>query len=78
VHSRTTVHIIGPLLQLVNLFHKIRTIYCDNEASFNFEAITSLLKNRVRIDFVNAAPLHSIVRRTSGTVPETLTEIEVS
>jgi len=48
--SRVTVDVRAPVLQLVNFYHKTTTIYCDNEASFNSETITCLLKNQYSID----------------------------
>jgi len=75
VLSRTIVDVTGPLLQLVNLFPKIKTIYCDNEAAFNSETITSLLKNSYHIDIVNAAPLHSSSNGQVERFHSTLSEI---
>jgi len=57
--SKAIIYVQAPILQLVNFYPNIRTIYCDNEASFNSETITSLLKNQYSIDVVNAPPLHS-------------------
>jgi len=37
---------------MINFYQNIKTIYCDNEASFNSETITSLLKNQYSIDLV--------------------------
>jgi len=45
-------------LQLLNFFPKTKTIFCDNEAAFNSETITSMLRNTYGIDVVNAPPLH--------------------
>lgn len=59
VASRAKVDVINPKIQLVNIFPNIKTIYCDNEATFNSETITSLLKNNYNIDVDNAPPLHS-------------------
>lgn len=47
------------IIQLLNLFPQTKTIYCDNEAAFNSETITMLVKNGYDIDILNAPPLHS-------------------
>jgi len=65
----------SPILQLINFFPNIKTIYCDNEASFNSETITSLLKNQYNIDIVNAPPLHSSSNGQVERFHSTLTEI---
>jgi len=44
VVSRTIVDNTTPLLQIVNLFPNIKTVYGDNEPAFNSENITSVLK----------------------------------
>ncbi|XP_070132574.1 uncharacterized protein [Drosophila bipectinata] len=51
------------------------TIYCDNEASFNSETITSLLKNQYSIDVINAPPLHSSSNGQVERFHSTLAEI---
>lgn len=60
VSSRTILELKIPIIQLVNLFPKTKTKFCDNEAAFNSETIVSLLKNSYDIDIVNAPPLHSV------------------
>jgi len=67
--SRPIIYVRAPILQLVNFFQNIKTIYCDNEASFNSETITSLLKKQYSIDVVNAPPLHSSSNGQDSTVP---------
>jgi len=57
--SRAIVDVKIPIIQLINLFPKTKTIYCDNEASFSSETITSLLKNQYGIDLVNSPSLRS-------------------
>jgi len=73
--SRAIVDVRSPILQLINFFPNIKTIYCDNEASFNSETITSLLKNQYDIDIVNAPPLHSSSNGQVDRFHSTLTEI---
>jgi len=73
--SRAIVDVRSPILQLINFFPNIKTIYCDNEASFNSETITSLLKNQYDIDIVNAPPLHSSSNGQVERFHSTLTEI---
>lgn len=73
--SRAIVDVRAPVLQLVNFYHKTRTIYCDNEASFNSETITSLLKNQYSIDVINAPPLHSSSSGQVERLHSTLAEI---
>jgi len=77
VLSRTIVDVTGPLLQHENLFPKIRTIYCDNDAAFNSETISSLLKNSYHIDIVNAVPLHSLSDKVDR-FHSTLTDKKIS
>jgi len=73
--SRAIIYVRGPIIQLVNFFPKTKTIYCDNEASFNSETINSLLKNQYSIDIVNAPPLHSSSNGQVERFQRTLTEI---
>jgi len=73
--SRAIADVTIPILQLVNIFPKTKTIYCDNEASFNSETITSLLKNQFNIDIVNAPPLHSCSNGQVERFHSTLIEI---
>jgi len=73
--SRAIVDVRGPIIQLENFFPKTKTIYCDNEASFNSETINSLLKNQNSIDIVNAPPLHSSSNGQVERFHSTLTEI---
>jgi len=75
VTSRTIVDITGPLLQIINLFPNIKTIYCDNEPAFNSETITSMLKNNYGIDIVNAPLLHSVSNGQIERFHSTLAEI---
>jgi len=58
ITSRAIVDVKAPILQLVNLFPKIRIIYCDNEKSLNSETIKNILNN-FDIQICNAPPLHS-------------------
>jgi len=60
---------------LVNFYPNIKAIYCDDEASFNSETITSLLKNQYSIDVVNAPPLHSSSNGQVEKFHSTLAEI---
>ncbi|KAH8332277.1 hypothetical protein KR074_008542 [Drosophila pseudoananassae] len=55
--------------------HIDKTIYCDNEASFNSETITPLLRNQYSIDVVNAPPLHSSSNGQVERFHSTLAEI---
>nr|AAA28600.1 reverse transcriptase endonuclease [Drosophila virilis] len=73
--SRTIIDVTSPLLQIVNLFPATKTIYCDNEAAFNSETITSMLRNVYGICIVNAAPLHSTSNGQVERFHSTLTEI---
>jgi len=59
----------------MNFFPKTRTIYCDNEASFNSETMHSLLKNQYSIVIVDAPPLHSSSNGQAERFYSTLTEI---
>jgi len=48
--SRAIVDIKDPILQLINIFPNIKTIYCDNERSLNSETIkTILLKFNIQV-----------------------------
>lgn len=58
--ARTISEVKNPIMQLINFYPNIKTIYCDNEAAFNSETIVSLLKDSYSIDVVNAPPLHSV------------------
>jgi len=73
--SRAIVDIINPILLIINNFPNTKTIYCDNEPSFNSETITSLLKNQFNIDIVNAPPLHSCSNGQVERFHSTLIEI---
>jgi len=73
--SRAIIDVRAPILQLVNFYSNTKTIYCDNEASFNSETITSLLKNQYSIDVVNAPPLHSSSNGQVERFHSTLAEI---
>nr|ABI48306.1 pol protein [Drosophila melanogaster] len=75
VVSRTIVDITAPLLQIINLFPNIKTVYCDNEPAFNSETVTSMLKNSFGIDIVNAPPLHSSSNGQVERFHSTLAEI---
>lgn len=75
IASRTITDVKIPILQLVNLFPDVKTMYCDNEASFNSETIRSLLKNQFDIDVVNAPPLHSTSNGQVERFHSTLLEI---
>jgi len=59
IDSRAIVDIKTPILQLINLFTKIKTVYCDNERSINSQTIRTILENRYGIRVSNAHPLHS-------------------
>ncbi|KAH8340342.1 hypothetical protein KR074_002460 [Drosophila pseudoananassae] len=73
--SRAIIDVRAPILQLVNFYPNTKTIYCDNEASFNSETITSLLRNQYSIDVVNAPPLHSSSNGQVERFHSTLAEI---
>lgn len=72
----TSLTITDVILQLVNLFPDVKSIYCDNKMSFNTETIRSLLKYQFDIEVVNAPPLHSTsngqVERFHSTLQEIL------
>jgi len=69
IASRAIVDVKSPLLQIINFFPKITTIYWDKERSFNSETIKSILLNHFNITIANAPPLHS----TSNGEVETVT-----
>ncbi|KAH8336032.1 hypothetical protein KR074_003115 [Drosophila pseudoananassae] len=73
--SRAIIDVRAPILQLLNLYPNTKTIYCDNEASFNSETITSLLRNLYSIDVVKAPPLHSSSNGQVERFHSTLAEI---
>jgi len=69
--SRAIIDVRSPILQLINFFPNIKTIYCDNEASFNSATITSFLKNQYNIDIVNAhSSSHGQVERFHSTLTD--------
>jgi len=74
IASRAIVDVKSPLLQIINFFPKVKTIYCDNERSFNSETIKSILLNHFNITIANAPPLHSTsngqVERFNSTLAE--------
>lgn len=45
IRSRAIVDIKAPLLQLLNVLPKTKTIYCDNERSLNSQTIRSMSKH---------------------------------
>jgi len=65
IASRAIVDVKLALLQTINFFPKIKTIYCDNESSFNSETIKLILLNHLNITIANAPPLH---RTSNGQV----------
>lgn len=73
--SRAIVDVINPIIQFVNVFPNIKIIYCDNEAAFNSETVTSLLKNNYNINVENAPPLHSSSNGQVERFHSTLSEI---
>jgi len=48
-----------PLLQLMNVFPKVKAIYCDNEPSLKSQTIVAMLGNYFDVSISNAPPLHS-------------------
>lgn len=77
VPSRTIVDLKSPILQLMNIFTRTKTVYCDNEASLNSGTIKSLLKNQFGVDIVNAPPLHSTSNGQVERLHSTLAEIAI-
>uniref|UniRef100_A0A0A1WWW7 RNA-directed DNA polymerase n=1 Tax=Zeugodacus cucurbitae TaxID=28588 RepID=A0A0A1WWW7_ZEUCU len=75
IPSRTITDVKIPILQLINFFPGTKTIYCDNEASFNSDTIVTLLKNQYGIDIVNAPPLYSTSNGQVEKFHSTLVEI---
>jgi len=45
IAARAIVDVKSPLLQIIKFLPKIKTIYCNNERSFNSETIKSILLN---------------------------------
>jgi len=60
IDSRTIADIEPAIMQLMNFYPWVKTIYCDNEPSMNSQSIRSLLLNRFNVTVENAPPLHSI------------------
>ena len=58
IQSRTIADVKKPLLQLINLFPSVKTIYCDNEKSLNSETVRNLLHS-YNIEIANSSLLHS-------------------
>lgn len=58
--SRTIEDLKAPLLQLMNVFPKAKTIYCDNEPSLKSQTIVAMLENHFGVSISNAPPLHSV------------------
>jgi len=75
ISSRAIIDIKTPLLQLVNLFPKIKTLYCYNERSLNSETIKSILTGNFEISIANSPPLHSTSNGTVERFHSTLAEI---
>jgi len=75
IASRAIVDVKSPLLQIINFFPIVKTIYCDNERSFNSETIKSILLNHFNITIANAPPLHSTSNGQVERFHSTLTEI---
>lgn len=75
VQSRTIVDIKPQLMQLLNIFPNAKTIYCDNEKSFNSNTVRYLLANSFGIEIVNAPPLHSASNGQVERFHSTLIEI---
>ena len=74
IQSRTIIDLKIPLLQLINFFPQIKTVYCDNEKSLNSETIKTLLISH-NIQIVNAPPLHSTSNGQIERFHSTLSEI---
>jgi len=75
IASRAIVDVKSHLLQIINFFPKVKTIYCDNERSFNSETIKSILLNHFNITIANAPPLHSTSNGQVERFHSTLAEI---
>lgn len=75
IASRTIVDIEPAILQLMNFYHRTRTIFCDNEPSLNSETIRSLLANNFDVQIANAPPLHSTSNGQVERIHSTLLEI---
>jgi len=75
ITSRAIIDINTPLLQLANLFPKIKTLYCDNERSLNSETIKSILTGNFGISIANCRPLHSTSNEMVERFLRTLAEI---
>lgn len=74
IGSRAIIDIKNPILQLINFFPNINTIYCDNERSLNSETVKSILC-KFDIQIVNTPPLHSVSNGQVERFHSTLAEI---
>lgn len=75
ISSRTIIDIKPPILQLINIFPNVKTIYCDNEKSLNSHTIKSILLDYNNVTIANAPPLHSTSNGQVERFHSTLTEI---
>lgn len=53
IASRTIADVKAPILQIVNSFPEVKSVYCDNEPSFSSETIRSLLANHFGVEVIN-------------------------
>ena len=74
IQSRTIEEVKKSLLQLINLFPSVKTIYCDNEKSLNSETVRNLLHS-YNIEIANSPPLHSTSNGQVERFHSTLSEI---
>lgn len=78
VASSSIVNVKAPLLHLVIIFPNGRTVYSDNEPSFNSDTIPSLLKNQLDIVLVNVPPLRSASNGQVKRFNSIIVEIEMA
>ena len=59
IQTRSITDIKSPILQLINIFPEVKTVYCDNVKSLNSETIKNILQS-FNIEIANAPPFHSV------------------
>lgn len=74
VESRGIVDVTPAILQIINTYPNIRSIYCDNEGSFNSFSIRQLLDS-FNIEIANSPPQHSTSNGQVERFHSTLAEI---
>jgi len=75
VPSRTIEDLKAPLLQLLNVFSKAKTIYCDNKPSLKPHKNEAMLENHFGVSISNGPPLHSVSNGQEKRFHSTLIEL---